>query len=275
VVSTGPGAYSVNGTHTYAEEGSKSVTFSVADDAPGTATAGATSTANIADALLFASGSTLNENATQPFTATIATFTDADPNGTTTDYSATINWNDASAPTTGTVSANGSGGFNVTGTHTYAAPGTYHPVVTINDSGGASTTATATVNAGEADLSISMSGNPSPVQTHTKLTYKITIKNNGPTAALNVMLTDTLSPASTFVSMSPSTGCVTPAKGKSGTITCSLGTLASGTSKTLTVVVFVTAPAGSSITNSASVSSSTFDPVLANNHVSVKTSVRR
>jgi hypothetical protein len=39
--------------------------------------------------------------------------------------------------------------------------------------------------------------------------------------------------------------------------------------------VFVTAPAGSSITNSASVSSSTFDPVLANNHVSVKTSVRR
>jgi uncharacterized repeat protein (TIGR01451 family) len=146
-------------------------------------------------------------------------------------------------------------------------------VVIINDSGGASTTAQATVNANAADLSITLSASQNPVRTHTNLVYKITVKNNGPNAALNVVLTDNLSPASTFVSITPSTGCVTPAKGKTGTITCSLGSLASGASITFKVVVFVTAPAESSISNHASVSSSTFDQNTANNSATLTTGV--
>jgi hypothetical protein len=45
----------------------------------------------------------------------VATFTDADANGTVADYSAVIKWGDGTS-TTGTVAASG-GGFTVSGSH--------------------------------------------------------------------------------------------------------------------------------------------------------------
>ena len=66
--------------------------------------------------------------AVTPFTGTVVTFTDADPGGTASDYSANIVWGDG-AQSTGTVTAGQNGGFVVSGTHTYATPGSYQTTV--------------------------------------------------------------------------------------------------------------------------------------------------
>jgi hypothetical protein len=67
-------------------------------------------------------------------TATVATFTDANPNATVSDFAATINWGDGTS-TAGTVVAQ-NGSFAVEGAHTYADDGQYTGNVTINDVGG-------------------------------------------------------------------------------------------------------------------------------------------
>jgi large repetitive protein len=69
------------------------------------------------------------------------TFTDADPKGSLSQYSGTINWGDGTA-TGGTFATNPSGGFAFGGAHTYPASGTYKITVTIHDVGGASASAT-------------------------------------------------------------------------------------------------------------------------------------
>ena len=126
----------MSGTHAYAEEGAYS----------GSVTGCASSesfTADVADAALSATGSSLSATAGQPSTATVATFTDADPGGAVSDYSATIAWGDGSQAA-GTVSPSG-GGFTVTGIHTYASAGSYTATVTITDAGGSHTAAQTTV----------------------------------------------------------------------------------------------------------------------------------
>jgi hypothetical protein len=66
------------------------------------------------------------------------TFTDADPNGTLSQYSATIDWGDRGAPTAAIVAKNPfSASFAAGGVHHYAAPGTYTISLTVNDVGGA------------------------------------------------------------------------------------------------------------------------------------------
>jgi phage gpG-like protein len=66
----------------------------------------------------------------------VATFSDADPGCTASDYTASIKWGDGST-TAGTIS----GHFTVTGTHTYASTGTRTITVAIHDAGGATATA--------------------------------------------------------------------------------------------------------------------------------------
>jgi hypothetical protein len=78
--------------------------------------------------------------------ATVATFTDANPNALASDFTATIDWDDGTT-TTGTIVAQTGGDFAVDGTHTYADGGEYAVGVNITDvSGGtASITTSATV----------------------------------------------------------------------------------------------------------------------------------
>src|SRR5215213_1680943 len=61
----------------------------------------------------------VNITATQGVAATVqvATFIDYDNTKTAASFTASINWGDGTAQTAGVVTANGSGGFNVTGTH--------------------------------------------------------------------------------------------------------------------------------------------------------------
>jgi hypothetical protein len=146
------GGFNVSGTHTYAEEGPNTISVAIQD--AGGSTAGATSTANVADAALTATGTTVTPVEGSSFTGVVASFTDADPNGTAGDYAATITWGDGST-STGSISANKSGGFDATGTHTYAEDGSDKISVAIQDAGGSTAGATSTANVADAALAAS------------------------------------------------------------------------------------------------------------------------
>ncbi len=129
-----------------------------------------------------------------------------------------------------------------------------------NDCGAAdSDTATVTVAGNLADLTLTMAGAPEPVAEGGRLTFTLVARNNGPTAASGVVVTDTLPGAVTFVSASASQGSCSGA----GTVTCALGGLVQG-AEARVVIVATTTTAGS-ITNRARVSAAEPDPDESSN----------
>jgi hypothetical protein len=136
------GPFSVSGEHTYAEEGSYTITVTITDVDNSSNIATATSTANVVDAAL-SSKCAAPLTSTQAFAGSTATFTDADPNGMSPpDYSATINWGDSSS-SSGTVSlGTGPGPYTVSGSHAYKSTGPFTITTTITDAGGSQTVAT-------------------------------------------------------------------------------------------------------------------------------------
>src|SRR5207244_3636844 len=93
-----------------------------------------------------ATGTTITSTEGQSFSGAVAHFTDADTNSTAAEYTASIDWGD-SGTSAGTISGAKGGPFAVSGTHTYAAKGTYTVKVTITDADNAANTATATTTA--------------------------------------------------------------------------------------------------------------------------------
>jgi hypothetical protein len=69
------------------------------------------------------------------FTGVVATFSDQDPAANAKDFTATINWGDGHL-TNGTITADGTGGFSVSGTNTYTRLGLVPINVDIADFGG-------------------------------------------------------------------------------------------------------------------------------------------
>ena len=122
-----------------------------------------------------------------------------------------------------------------------------------------------TVVAAAADVQVTKTDAPDPVIINQNLTYTVTVRNNGPQAAQNVVLTDTLPAGPTFIS------ATAPCAQAAGTVTCNLGTFASGAQTVITIVVQPLA--AGSLTNMASVSSTTADPNAANNSASATTMV--
>ena len=94
---------------------------------------------------------------------------------------------------------------------------------------------------------VSKTVSPDPVQAGTEATYVISVRNNGPSSAQNVTVADVFSlpggdTGFTLISVTPSKGGwsgLTVGQKYTGTpsLTASMGTLASGESQTLTVVV--------------------------------------
>jgi hypothetical protein len=82
----------------------------------------------------------------------VATFTDADPNGTLAQYSAVIDWGDGGT-SSGSIAA-GTSGFNVSGTHSYAEESTAVVTVSIVDSGGSAAFATSPVIVSDGALAL-------------------------------------------------------------------------------------------------------------------------
>jgi hypothetical protein len=133
-------------SHTYLEEGKYTVNVTLKHDAlPSVKTPSKTIT--IADAPLTGYSKSLSATHGVPLTnVVVASFTDADPGGAVSDYTATINWGDGSGVTSGKIVYNSSTGrFDVQGSHTYAMKRTYTITVTITDSGGSKLTVTDTI----------------------------------------------------------------------------------------------------------------------------------
>ena len=141
------GSFSVDGGHTYNDEGSAPVSVSITrtSDNVNTTANGQVSVAEH-DALT-PQGTTIDTFTNQPLNnVVVATFSDSDTATAAGDLPASINWGDGTT-TTGSVSGS-SGSFTVTGSHTYTAPGTDNVQVTLSDDapGTASATANSTVN---------------------------------------------------------------------------------------------------------------------------------
>jgi uncharacterized repeat protein (TIGR01451 family) len=140
----------------------------------------------------------------------------------------------------------------------------------VSDPNATNNTASAVTNVNPvADLSITKSDAPDPVSSGQQLTYTLGISNAGPSAAAGVTVTDTLPGGVTYNSATPSQG--SPCTHSSGTVTCNLGSIANGGNASVSIVV--TPSSGTSITNQASVSATTADPVLVNNAASATTTV--
>lgn len=132
------GPFAVTATHTYHQEGSYTVTVTITDtDTPGN-TATVTSTATVGDAALTA---TCAAPAVSPmtFSGPTATLGDANPFGTVSDFTATIDWGDLSS-SPGTVSGPMGGPFTVSGSHSYGSTGTFTITTSISDDGGSMAT---------------------------------------------------------------------------------------------------------------------------------------
>lgn len=98
----------------------------------------------LATPTLTATGTTLSAKAGHRFAAVVASFTDCSPNpGAATDYSAVVDWGDGSSLSTGGITDNGGGNYDVAASHTYAAAGEYQATITITDNRDPSRTATA------------------------------------------------------------------------------------------------------------------------------------
>ena len=118
-----------------------------------------------------------------------------------------------------------------------------------------------TVQVGGADLVITKTPASTTGSAGSSVLYTISVTNNGPAVAFNVVVTDSLPAGTTFQGSSDS---CSPA---AGGISCPLGDLSPGENVTFTVQIGINAnvSSGTTLSNSASVSSDEEDPISGNN----------
>jgi len=123
-------------------------------------------------------------------------------------------------------------------------------------------------NRASADLAIVKTASTSPAIPGESLTYTLRATNDGPTIAAGVTIADPLPAGLVFTSASP--GCTFAA----GTVTCDVGELAVGATRTFTVTTAVPAdmPAGT-LENTATVRGETPDPDPSDNRSTTRTPV--
>jgi uncharacterized repeat protein (TIGR01451 family) len=135
---------------------------------------------------------------------------------------------------------------------------------TTSDPNSGNNSAVASVQVGNsADLSVTNTASPVPVQAGNNITYTQVVSNAGPSNAASVSLVETLPANTTAVSLSGPAGWTCTL----ATLTCTDPSLASAGSATITYVVKVTAgtAAGTAINETATVSTTTNDANSANN----------
>jgi uncharacterized repeat protein (TIGR01451 family) len=229
-----------------------------------------------------------------PSSARAVVLTDAaTSNGTFTMSSAT--------PSSGSCSISGSPGSSVTatcnlGVRAAGAAGRDTIVVSYTATDGQTISDTATTtsatpdaasgnNAATASLPITSvadleitadTASPSPAIAGQNLTFSVTARNNGPSTAKTVVLQDAL-PAGVTVSNVTAPGATACNVGTPGDAshptTCGFDVLASGASRTMTIVTTVLPQTLGNLHSDASVSSATFDPDNSNNLAHTDTAV--
>ncbi len=121
-----------------------------------------------------------------------------------------------------------------------------------------------------ADLSVTKTGSPNPVVSGNRLTYNITVTNNGPSNAEGTLLIDSLSAS-----------IINPEYSADGGVTwlawsspLSIGTLAGGSSQNIQIRGTLNSAVVGSVTNTAVVRSTTPDPSMDNNTTTTDTPIQ-
>ncbi|HLK05475.1 MAG TPA: C25 family cysteine peptidase [Candidatus Acidoferrum sp.] len=144
-------------------------------------------------------------------------------------------------------------------------------------SNNSATVTTIVTAAGGADLTVNDTGSPNPVAAGQNVTFSHLVTNAGPSSASTISYSESVPANTTFVSLSTPAGwsCSTPAVGATGTITCTISTLAAGGSATFQPVFKVGAAvtSGTVITDTASINSVTADPNPNSNTASATVTV--
>jgi len=172
------GTYSVNGSHTYADEGSDPITVDVADVGGSTLTAIGQTTVTVVDAALSDTSAPATPTATEGASTgllTVATFTDANPGNHSADMTATIHWGDSTS-TTGVAVTYNAGTYSVSGSHTYADEGSDPITVDVADDGGSTLTAIGQTTVTVVDAALSDTSAPAtPTATEGASTGLLTV----------------------------------------------------------------------------------------------------
>jgi uncharacterized repeat protein (TIGR01451 family) len=213
-----------------------------------------------------------------PSPATSVSLTDTLPEGATLDGAPTVSDGGTCSNTVNEVSCeliNLAEGATATVTIAVKAPGA-GPLVNIAaataleldpDLADNQTTTTVAVTP-VADVSVTAAGSAPVVNSGSELTYSLVVRNDGPSAATNVTVVNTLPAGVALLGLTPSQGTCSI----TGTeVTCPLGTLAS--TATATVLIRVQAVTPGAITDAVTASAAELDPSIANNSASVATTV--
>jgi uncharacterized repeat protein (TIGR01451 family) len=140
-----------------------------------------------------------------------------------------------------------------------------------NDPFPANNTAVVSTTIGPAaDVAVSIVGMPDPVVLSGRLTYKVTVANNGPSTATSVAVNGTLPNSVTVVSNFVSQGAISLA---GATLTGNLGFLPSGAAAT--IFLYVTPNLAGTITATVTVTATEADPNPLNNTATSSTVVSR
>ncbi|MDX1437595.1 MAG: DUF11 domain-containing protein, partial [Anaerolineales bacterium] len=119
------------------------------------------------------------------------------------------------------------------------------------------------------DLALAMAVSEDPLLPGEVLTYTLSVTNTGPSAATNVVLTDTLPADVTLISAVTTQGSCTTA----GPVVCAMGTFTDGATAGVTIVVSVNSDSGDLLLNSALVSGDQAESDSTNNSADVETTV--
>jgi uncharacterized repeat protein (TIGR01451 family) len=120
-----------------------------------------------------------------------------------------------------------------------------------------------------ADVQITLTDTPDPVDFGSDLLYTIDVKNIGELPATGVVVTDTLPAGSTFVSLNATAGIMCTG---TTSITCNVGTLNPG--DTGQIAITIKPPAVTPLSNTANVTLNEADAVPSNNTATTQTVVR-
>jgi uncharacterized repeat protein (TIGR01451 family)/CSLREA domain-containing protein len=121
----------------------------------------------------------------------------------------------------------------------------------------------------QADLNLAMVDSPDPVPVNGPITYILTVTNNGPDNANDVVLTDQLPSTANVISVTPDQGSCNDVTAHP--LTCNLGSLNNGS--TVIVTIVISSPTVTTLTNTANVSSALNDPIPDNNAALTTTTV--
>lgn len=187
-----------------------------------------------------ATGLNITATPAVPATVQVATFITYDNSKTAASFTANINWGDGTPPSAGSISVNGSGAFNISGTHTYSAAGNFNVTVQIADGSGNFASATGTAFVREVtSTALSSSANPSDLTQTVTFTATVTTGSGTPSGTvqfkdngnnLGTPVTLNASGVATFSTSALTVGTHTITAEYSGnaTLGSSAGTLAGG-----------------------------------------------